>query len=253
MATTTVIRGYNPPNGWTSGEIVTPEKLNSAQTPSVAVTIEDGEITAQKLATGAVTGAAGGGKLAASAITAQTAIDALANDDELLIHDDSNTALRKVAWSQIVAAAQPAGSVVGSEYAELVGVQTYSGSLVTTDITTPTTSSGHQLLSKAYACSNSSNHVIISVSSLLADSGGNYAILMLFAGSTLIATRHTGGSDAGHTNFVIKHSPNSTSSVTYSVRGGANAGDLLVNRIQSTTGYNTGKNITSMLIQEIKG
>ena len=120
MATTT------PGITFVSGETVTPAKLNSAATPTISAIqtadisdnqittakIVDANVTDAKLATGAVTGAAGGGKLAASAITGQTAIDALASGDTLLIHDDSNTALRKVTWSQIVAAIQPAGSVL---------------------------------------------------------------------------------------------------------------------------------------------
>lgn len=37
MATITVTKGYNDPSGFTSGEIITPAKLNSAQSPAVAV------------------------------------------------------------------------------------------------------------------------------------------------------------------------------------------------------------------------
>lgn len=58
MATITVTKGYagSGGTGWTSGETVTPEKLNLAQTPSVAVAdietadLEDGAVTAGKLA-----------------------------------------------------------------------------------------------------------------------------------------------------------------------------------------------------------
>jgi hypothetical protein len=130
MATATVTKGYNNPTGWISGETVTPEKLNSSQTPSVSVTIDDGEVTASKLSTGAVTGAAGGGKLAASAITGQTAIDALASADTLLIHDDSTSALRKVTWSQVLSAAQPSGSILQVQSS----VTSIAGNLASTTI-----------------------------------------------------------------------------------------------------------------------
>lgn len=93
-----------------SGETVTPAKLNSLGLPTVAVADDEvttskiltAAVTADKLATGAVTGAAGGGKIAASAITGQTTIaDPLADTDEFLVHDASASALRKVAYSAI--------------------------------------------------------------------------------------------------------------------------------------------------------
>jgi len=63
MATFTVTKGYNTPNGFVSGEVITPAKLNSAQSPAVAL---DGEtivnadvspsaaIALSKIATGAL-------------------------------------------------------------------------------------------------------------------------------------------------------------------------------------------------------
>jgi hypothetical protein len=256
MATATVTKGYNNPTGWISGETVTPEKLNFSQTPSVSVTIDDGDITASKLATGAVTGAAGGGKLAASAITAQTAIDALANDDTLLIHDDSNTALRKVTWSQIVAAAQPVGSVLKTNYAELVGVQSYTSGQTLAVGATPTSSSGIEILSiSSLSTSSSSNYLMINVSAHVSTStsGGDVAIF-LFAGSTLIASQTTYiGIETEKLSLLYKYSPASTSSVTYTVRAACDSGTLFINRSRAGTPYNTGKQVSSMLIQEIKG
>jgi len=49
MANVTVTKGYNSPTGWTTGETVTAEKLNQAQTPAVSVTLADDEVTAAKL------------------------------------------------------------------------------------------------------------------------------------------------------------------------------------------------------------
>lgn len=83
MATLTVTRGYNPPDGWASGETVTPTKLNEAQSPTVAISnIVNADISAtaaiaaSKLnLTGAIvnadisaTAAIAGSKLAAGAI-----------------------------------------------------------------------------------------------------------------------------------------------------------------------------------------
>jgi hypothetical protein len=101
MPTTTVTKGYNNPTGWISGETVTPEKLNSSQTPSVSVTIDDSEVTASKLATGAVTGAAGGGKLAESAISGQTAITTLEGTDAFLVWDDTDDTLKKITQTNL--------------------------------------------------------------------------------------------------------------------------------------------------------
>jgi hypothetical protein len=63
MATITVTKGYNAPSGFVSGEVITPAKLNSAQSPTVALTTEtivnadispSAAIAFSKLATGAL-------------------------------------------------------------------------------------------------------------------------------------------------------------------------------------------------------
>ena len=63
MATITVTKGYNSPDGFVSGETITPAKLNSAQSPTVALTTEtivnadispSAAIVMSKLATGAL-------------------------------------------------------------------------------------------------------------------------------------------------------------------------------------------------------
>jgi hypothetical protein len=53
MATITVTKGYNSPSGFVSGEVITPAKLNSAQSPTVALTAET--IVAADIASDAVT------------------------------------------------------------------------------------------------------------------------------------------------------------------------------------------------------
>jgi hypothetical protein len=89
MATIAITRGYNDPSGFTSGETITPAKLNSAQSPTAAITfataddtdnstlevsggkfrVKDGGIVAAKIASAAVTPA----KLS-QPLTAETAL-----------------------------------------------------------------------------------------------------------------------------------------------------------------------------------
>jgi hypothetical protein len=115
----TVATQLNSGTGFSSGETVTASKLNNLVNTATVTGIVNtdidndaaiaaskleltGAITDAQLATGAVTGAAGGGKLAASAVTGQTVItDPLADTDEFLVHDASASALRKVAYSSI--------------------------------------------------------------------------------------------------------------------------------------------------------
>jgi len=132
---------------WVSGETVTPGKLNQSVNDASITGITNADIdanasislsklnlgsgiTGAQIADGAVTGAAGGGKLAASAITSQTAIDSPASADSLLIHDDSASALRKVTWSQVLSAAQPSGSILQVQSS----VTSIAGSLASTTI-----------------------------------------------------------------------------------------------------------------------
>lgn len=254
-----------------SGETVTPAKLNDLVDLATVTGIVNadidaaaaiaasklaltGAITDTQLATGAVTGAAGGGKIAASAITAQTQLaDPLASGDEFLVHDASASALRRVAWSAL----QPVGTVLQTAYNEILGQTSYSGSNVATSVTAPTTSTGHQLFSQAMATSGASNYAIIKVNLSVTSSSGGQVLVMCFAGSTLIAARslEDGNGFAGSA-FIVKYTPPSTASITYSIRAGVRDGygDLQLNRIYALPSFwNTGKEISSMLIQEIKG
>ena len=86
-----------------------------------------GAVTPNELATGAVTGAAGGGKLAASAITSQTQKTSIAAADQFLIHSDTDSALRRVAFSVL----RPTGSVLQI----VTGVQTISSSITAVSAT----------------------------------------------------------------------------------------------------------------------
>jgi len=80
MATITVIKGYNHPTGFTSGQTVTPAILNLAQTPSVTLSniatadISNSAITTDKIADANVTTA----KLAANSVTSTILRDSAA-------------------------------------------------------------------------------------------------------------------------------------------------------------------------------
>jgi hypothetical protein len=256
-----------------SGETVTPAKLNAAASPVVAVAndeittakILDAAVTAPKLATGAVTGAAGGGKLAASAITAQTAIDALAADDELLVHDESNTALRKATWAQIVAATQPAGSVLqtvavqDSTYKSLTwssnwGAEGADVALVST--------AGAEVLSGTITPSSASNKILVTVNVPAMTAHTTIGVHMVtFRGTTAIqasistlTTIFSGGTNDRNLTHVVLDSPNTTSPVTYSVRVArinSNSGTIYVNGIASDAAGG-GAYKAVLLMQEIK-
>jgi hypothetical protein len=195
---------------------------------------------------------AGAVTLAAASITGKTQLaDPLASGDEFLVHDTSASALRRVAWSAL----QPAGSVIKTEYAQLVGVQSYTSGQTLAVGATPTITSGVEILAiNSLSAASASNYLVITANALISASSGNSVILMLFAGNTLVATANiTGSNQASIMTLVYKHSPASTSAVNYTVRAACESGTLYVNRLYTVTDYNTGKQVSSMLIQEIKG
>lgn len=105
MATVTVTKGYNNPAGWISGETVTPEKLNSSQTPTVSVSNivnadidASAAIAASKLA---LTGAIGVSQLSEAAISGQTAITTLEGTDAFIVWDDTDDSLKKITQASL--------------------------------------------------------------------------------------------------------------------------------------------------------
>jgi hypothetical protein len=256
MATATT--GYP----WTSGETVTPEKLSNTVS-NATITLSDGEVTTAKLAnlavtdaklaTGAVTGAAGGGKLAASAITGQTAIDALATGDSLLVYDLSNTALRSATITQLTAVSSPAGSVVNTVQSVKTAQQTTTAT-IPVDGTIPQISEGTEIHTAQITPSSASNKVLIRVTMFAANSVAERFVLALFKdsdASAITATSAVGNPQAPMT-LEFLHSPATTSTITYRVRGGVenNYGTLTINGNSSSYGAIFHSNIT---LQEIKG
>lgn len=259
MATFTVTSGLSP--AFVSGDTVTPAKLNSLGTPTIAISaiqtadISDAQITADKLATGAVTGAAGGGKIAASAITGQTQLaDPLASGDEFLVHDTSASALRRVAFN----AMQPAGSVLQTFMA------TTDATTSITDImaiaTKPQYAAANVILTQTITPSSSSNRVLVQamVSGYAATSTVDI-VLALFnttSGDAIAAT--TAMTDNGYGGQILLtflHSPNTTSAITYRLAVGPRAATTfyLNKRYNNADSDLGGLHVSNMLIQEIKG
>ena len=272
MATLTVTKGYNAPDGWVSGETVTPAKLNQAQTPTIAISaiqtadISDAQVTDAKLATGAVTGAAGGGKIAASAITAQTVIaDPLAAGDEFLVHDTSASALRRVAWS----AMQPAGAIIKTATSadalsgwHNLGAYTVAGpqKTIPLDTTIPQSDEGLEIatVSITPTFSNSTIRLYVSISSI-ASNTAIVAVASLFKDSDTDAFRTawryvaSASTYHGEMSFMAEHSPATTSAVTYKLRLGPDTAATLYLGGQGTSATNLGDTGKVVLIaQEIK-
>lgn len=185
----------------------------------------------------------------------QAVLTSLSSTDEFLVRRPDTNVLKKVNWANI----QPAGTVLQTNYTQLVGNQSYtSGQTLAASTTAPSITDGVEILRiNGVAVSSTSNYLIIDVSALISSSQGNITTgtVMLFAGNTLLAsTLNTSGSNnAAFVRILFKHLPNDTSSVDYTVRAAVEGGTLYANRLYTVNDYNTGKQVSSMLIQEIKG
>jgi hypothetical protein len=250
-----------------SGETVTPAKLNALGLPTVtlaagevdatalasnAVTtskIDASAVTDAKLATGAVTGAAGGGKLAPSAITGQTVIaDPLASGDEFLVHDVSAAALRRVGFGVM----QPAGGAINT----LQGTNssyTSITSVISRSDTAPTSTSGTEILSQAITPLSSSNKILVRFSAWGSHSTAMESTAVICRGSTVIQVCSSGTRTDESATFSCEFldSPNTSSSVTYSVRIGVSTGTYRLNG--TTARLFGGTSSATLTLQEIKG
>jgi hypothetical protein len=255
--TTTPIRTF------VSGETVTPAKLNELSTPTISVSsIVNADIDASAAIAGSklAAGAIGVTQLGTGAITGQTALDALANADSLLIHDDSTSALRKVTWSQIVAAAQPVGSVLQTVQSTN-STLTACSSAIPDDNTIPQNTEGTEVLTATITPSSASNKILISVfvhGNASLDNGNNGCVAALFIGSTAsaVASSYSQSFRAMNTlnPIVYLHSPNTTSATTYKVRVGAiSSGSFYLNGDYLGNAKLGGTMQSTLTLQEIKG
>jgi len=252
-----------------SGDTVTATKLNdlvdsatiaAIQTADISdnqittAKIVDANVTDAKLATGAVTGAAGGGKIAASAITSQTELtDPLASADEFLVHDDSASALRRVAWNSL----QPAGSVLQTLFETTDATTTITATFA--NATKPQYNAGNIIITKAITPSSESNKILIQalVSGNTA-SNTNDPIVALFnttSGDAIAAATGTvNGGYGGQICLTFLHSPNTTSEITYRLGVGGRTGNFQLNKRFNAADFDLGGlHVSSLLLQEIKG
>jgi hypothetical protein len=224
--------------------------------------IVDASVNDAKLANGAVTGAANGGKLAASAITGQTEMtDELASGDEFLVHDTSASALRKVDWSKL----QPLGTVLQTQSEVKSGWQTLTH---TTDWGNPNTAralpvstAGVEVIAKSIHLSSASNKVLVSVNIPALTSAEGYMQMILFRGTTAIqgdtgyltTDRIDRSAWSAPTTLVVMDAPNTTGNVTYSVRVAKtfSPGTFYLNGI-STSQLGGGVYKAVITLQEIK-
>lgn len=274
MATVTV----TPIRTFTSGETVTPEKLNELSTPTVTATLAsnevttakilDANVTAAKLATDAVETAKikdanvtegkiaaasiTNAKLAASAISGQTAIDALATADTFLVHDDSATALKKATWAQIIAAAQPTGAVLQTLHTSTTAA-TLISTAVPQDNTAPQYAETTIILTQAITTSSDSSKVLINAT--ISGTGG-VPVLCLFdatSGDCLAcSTEYTYGGYGYQMNFSFMHSPAAATTKTYYLGVGSIIGTFALNLGAGNVTFG-GKLVSNMTVQEIKG
>lgn len=163
--------------------------------------------------------------------------------------------------------AVPVGSVVNTHYVDLLGPQTRTGNTVVQNsfspdpnFQIPTLATGHEILSKTVALTNPNNYFIIQENISVHSDGGGQTLVMVFAGSTLIAAQSQEAGFGECMGMTVKHAPGNTNNITYSVRAAAREGYgvLNINKNPTLGGryptfWPTGKQISSMLIQEIKG
>lgn len=148
----------------------------------------------------------------------------------------------------------PVGSILQTLYTATTGIETYTGNNLASNTTNPTITDGHGVLSLPFALTNVNNYALLHVNFFVSNTSGTENVVMLFANNTLIGTRyHIGAYDGAMINFIVKHSPLTTNSVTYSVRCAAGSGDLYVNRAYIYNFYQTGKTFSTLMAQEIKG
>jgi len=225
---------------------------NASNVPTATAVTGDVTITssgATSIATGAVTGAAGGGKLAASSINSQTTIaDALASGDEFLVYDASAAALRKVAYSSIV----PSGITIQT-LQDTEAAATTVTSVIAANDTAPTSSSGTEILSQAITLSGASNNVLVSFNGWFTGSAPMYSAAVILRGSTVIQTAGSWNqsTDRGVFCAEILDAPGTVGPHTYSVRIGSNTGIITLNGSGGSRHYG-GTSKATLTLQEIK-
>lgn len=252
-----------------SGETVTPAKLNDLVDLATVTGIVNADIdaaaaislsklnlgsgiTSSQIADGAVTGAAGGGKIAASAINSQTVIaDALAATDEFLVWDASASALRKVSWSSM----QPVGSVLNTVQSVVSTTETITGN-IPSDNTIPQQTEGTEIMTATITPQSASNKILVRAVVYISSNAGSWNTAAVFAGSGNDAIASWLGLYGGYDNQVVieyLHSPATSSAITYKLRVGSDSGTSYINAYGGGSARYGGVARTTLTLQEIKG
>jgi hypothetical protein len=191
----TVTAGYN----WTSGEVVTPAKLNSTAAPTVVVAND--EITTAKILNAAVTTA----KIADANVTTAKIADAAVN----------NAKLADGAIVQVVNTFSNTGVTVGV------------GTAIPVDNTIPQNTEGIELMTASITPKSATNKILIQVEISGSNAGATQPagmLIALFKDSVANAFSFRAitlaASAAGQVFISYLDSPSTTSSITYKVRGG---------------------------------
>jgi len=187
---------------------------------------------------------------------------AAANDGEVLRRSGTAIGFGQVATagladSAVTAAKLQNGCVVNTHYASITGIQTYSTGQTLAVGSAFTSADGVQILSVSNVTpASATNYCIISVDVYAGNlTSGAYYVIGLFAGSVLAASVGVySNTDSAPVSFAYKHNFANASPVTFTVRAATSSGNLLINRsrIITTAEYNTGVQVSTMVIQEIK-
>ena len=205
--------------------------------------IKDANVTADKLAEAAVTGAAGGGKLAASAIHSQTAKTSPVAADEYLLWDSADSTLKKVVHSNVV----PAGTVVSTAFfASNAASWTGNGTAYTSG--PPAWASATEVGTLSVTPQSASNYLLITAMMPASVSSTVSVLAALYAGtdttnSVVAVNINSIYSWKDSACVMLKVSPASTSEQTVRVKASFNC----------PASYNGNYGPVTLLVQEIKG
>jgi hypothetical protein len=212
--------------------------------------------TASAIADGSVTS----GKLAASAISGQTSISSTETSDQLLILDATDTVLKRVTVGNLVV--PPAGSIIQVQYAELTA-RTTAATDIPFDDTIPQNTEGNEILTVSITPSSASNTVLVTAHiPLVTISTTGRAIAALFVDSVADALAvsaqdlsTTSNIEETELTVCVRHSPATTSAVTYKLRVGPSTGTLYVLGVGSNAADRRfgGAARVTLIAQEIKG
>lgn len=258
---------------WTNGATVTAARLNAAIEAAVlkGAAISGKSELAEAPASGdflllwdaSANGGSGGlvkisqanllGLLVPGVISGQAEKSSLVDADTFLIWDSEATALKKITRANLIAAFQPAGTVLQTKYVENAAHTALTG-FIPIDDTVPLISEGNEVLSETITPQSSANSILVTFNGF-ASCGTDRVTVVIFRGTTALQTTVTpliGSNATSPIPATVLDSPATTSALTYSVRIGATASSAYLNGVPGGRNYG-GSSRAIMTLQEIKG